>query len=229
MVNEIRERLLSLRDWEYKKFNASLLPTLSPDVIIGVRTPALRKLARELVREPKINEFLYTLPHQYYEENNLHAFLIEQIKDYGECVRALDDFLPFVDNWATCDSMRPACFKKNTDALLSDIYRWLASEHVYTVRFAIEMLMTHYLDERFEPRFLDTVSDLRSDEYYINMMIAWYFATALTKQYSTALPYIEQRRLAPWTHNKAIQKARESYRVTDEQKSYLKELKVYPV
>ena len=229
MVNKIREHLFALNDEEYKKFNSALIPTISPDTFIGVRTPALRKLAKELANEPKISEFLYTLPHQYYEENNLHAFIIERIQDYDECVRAIDIFLPFVDNWATCDSMRPTCFKKNTERLTADIYRWLCSDHTYTVRFGIEMLMTHYLDEHFEPRFLDTVADIRSNEYYINMMTAWYFATALAKQYSSTLPYIEECRLAPWTHNKAIQKARESYRITDVQKAYLKTLKVHPV
>ena len=166
------------------------------------------------------------LPHKYYEENNLHGFLIETMKDYNQVIAALDAFLPYVDNWATCDLMSPKIFKKHLPELREQIQVWMASSHTYTIRFGIEMLMSFYLDEQFQPEYLDWVADVQSEEYYVNMMIAWYFATALAKQYDAALPYIQQHRLEPWTHNKAIQKAIESYRITDEQKDYLRSLKV---
>lgn len=222
---EIQDLLFSLQDIKYRDFHSKLMPTIDPDKIIGIRTPVLRKQVKELAKRPDISEFMETLPHTYYEENNLHAFLIEQIKDYEECVKKLERFLPYVDNWATCDSMTPKVLKKHKAELLDRITVWLASNHVYTIRFGIEMLMKFYLDEDFEEKYLDWVAAIRSDEYYVNMMIAWYFATALAKQYEATLPYIEENRLADWTHNKAIQKAVESYRITPEQKVYLKTLK----
>ena len=225
-MTEIQERLFALQDLPYRDFNARLLPTVDKETIIGVRTPALRKLARELRGSEAAGGFLAELPHRYFEENGLHAFLIESIRDYGECLAAVERFLPFVDNWATCDSLSPPVFKQHRAELLAPIERWLASKETYPVRFGVGMLMAHYLDADFAPRYLEWVAALRSEEYYINMMIAWYFATALAKQYDAALPYIEQRRLEPWTHNKAIQKAVESYRITDEQKAYLKTLRV---
>lgn len=222
----IQQRLFELQDLKYRDFHCRLMPTVDPETVIGVRTPALRALAKELAGSEEAAEFLKNLPHRYYEENNLHGFLIERIKDYGDTVAALDAFLPYVDNWATCDLMSPKVFKKHPDELLLKIDEWLASGETYTVRFGIEMLMSFYLDERFEPLYLEKVARVKSEEYYINMMIAWYFATALAKQYEAALPYIENRRLERWTHNKTIQKAVESYRITDRQKAYLKTLKI---
>ena len=225
-IKTITERLFALQDKKYRDFHAKLLPNVNPESIIGVRTPDFRKLAKELFKNPDTSEFLDALPHKYYDENNLHAALIEQIKDYDECIAQIERFLPYVDNWATCDIMSPKVFKKHTDELLVPIRRWLASEHTYTIRFGIEMLMSYYLDDKFKPEYFDYVAVLRSEEYYVNMMIAWYFATALAKQYDSALPYIEQHKLAVWTHNKAIQKSCESYRITDEQKAYLRTLKI---
>lgn len=225
MKTKIQERLFELQDLKYRDFNAKLLPTVDKDTIIGVRTPATRKLAKELAGSEAAKEFLQTLPHEYYEENNLHGCLVEQIKDYDRCIEALNTFLPYVDNWATCDMMSPKVLKKHLPELLEQIKVWMASEHVYTVRFGIEMLMRHYLDEEFQSEYLEWVAEVRSEEYYLKMMVAWYFATALAKQYEAALPYIEDRKLEKWAHNKAIQKAVESYRITDEQKVYLKTLK----
>ena len=222
----IRARLFELQDLSYRDFQCKLMPTVDPDTVIGVRTPELRKLAKSFSKEPEAEAFLRTLPHRYYEENNLHGFLIETMKDYSQVIAALDAFLPYVDNWATCDLMSPKIFKKHLPELREQIQVWMASSHTYTIRFGIEMLMTFYLDEQFQPEYLDWVADVHSEEYYVNMMIAWYFATALAKQYDAALPYLQEHRLEPWTHNKAIQKAIESYRITDEQKAYLRSLKV---
>ena len=221
----IRARLFELQDLSYRDFQCKLMPTVDPDTVIGVRTPELRKLAKSFSKEPEAEAFLRTLPHRYYEENNLHGFLIETMKDYSQVIAALDAFLPYVDNWATCDLMSPKIFKKHLPELREQIQVWMASSHTYTIRFGIEMLMTFYLDEQFQPEYLDWVADVHSEEYYVNMMIAWYFATALAKQYDAALPYLQEHRLEPWTHNKAIQKAIESYRITDEQKAYLRSLK----
>ncbi len=214
--------LFALQDKEYRKFISALLPTVDAETIIGIRTPVLRAYAKKMAGR---EAFMRDLPHKYYEENNLHAFLIEQISDYDACIAALNDFLPYVDNWATCDSMRPRALKKEPVRLLADIERWLASDHTYTVRFGIQLLMLYYLDEYFDPTYLKRVSAIQSEEYYINMMIAWYFATALAKQYDATLPYIKERRLSPWVHAKTIQKAIDSYRITPEQKAYLRELK----
>ncbi len=220
----IIEQLFSLQDLKYKAFTSSLIPTLSDDVIIGVRTPFVKKLAKRLgVSEAKA--FLSSLPHIYYEENNLHAFIIAQIRDYDECIAWLDLFLPYVDNWATCDSLRPVCFKTNHNRLLADIKRWLASKHLYTVRFGIEMLMAHFLDDDFSPDLLRLVACIKTDEYYLNMMIAWYFATALAKQYDAALSFVQSGCLGTWVTNKTIQKAVESYRITKEHKAYLRTLR----
>ena len=211
MANQIiLERLMELQDLKYREFISKLIPTVNSETVIGVRTPAMRKLAKEISGSEEAEEFLHSLPHTYYEENNLHGCLIELIKDYDVCIEALNQFLPYVDNWATCDFIRPKVFKKHKSDLLEQIKIWLKSDHIYTVRFAIEMLMTFYLDENFSKEYLAWVAQIRSEEYYLNMMIAWYFATALAKQYEAALPYLEEQKLDQWTHNKTIQKAVES-------------------
>ena len=223
---KIQARLFELQDLNYKAFHCKLMPTVNPDTVIGVRTPALRKLAREFSKEPEIGEFLKVLPHDYYEENNLHGFLIEGTKDYDTVIGLLEEFLPYVDNWATCDLMSPKVLKKHLPELYEKIQVWLKSGRTYTVRFGIGMLMSFYLDEAFRPEILELVAAVRSEEYYVNMMIAWFFATALAKQYDTTLPIIQDQRLEKWTHNKAIQKSIESYRISEEQKIYLRSLKV---
>lgn len=221
----IREQLFALQDTEYKAFHARLMPTVDPNLIIGVRTPELRKLAGKLWKTGETAGFMSELPHLYYEENNLHGFWIERIKDCEECIAALDIFLPYVDNWATCDMMSPKVLGKNKERLLAAIRVWIASEHTYEIRFAIGMLMRHFLEEEFDTEYPDMVADTSSEEYYVNMMRAWYFATALTKQYDRVIPYIRDHRLDIWTHNKAIQKSVESYRITPEQKNYLRSLR----
>ncbi|MCM1566672.1 MAG: DNA alkylation repair protein [Dehalobacter sp. 4CP] len=223
---EIQRRLFELQDLKYKEFACKLMPTVNPETVIGVRTPDLRKLAREFAKTPEASEFLQILPHAYYEENNLHGFLIETIKDYETAARAVDAFLPYIDNWATCDLISPKIFKKHLPELYAKIKVWLISNRTYTVRFGMGMLMSFYLDDDFRPEMLDLVAGIRSEEYYVNMMIAWYFATALAKQYEAALPYIQEQRLEKWTHNKAIQKAIESYRISDKAKAYLRTLKI---
>lgn len=221
----IQEKLFALQDVSYKEFHCKLMPTVDPDTVIGVRTPMLRSLAKQVEKEEDIQTFMEQLPHQYYEENNLHGFLIERIKDYDACIQALDKFLPYVDNWATCDLMSPKVFARHLPELLEKIKAWMASEETYTIRFGIEMLMRFYLDEEFLPEYLEMVADIQTEEYYVQMMIAWYFATALAKQPEAALPYIEQNRLSVWIHNKSIQKAVESRRIDDSTKKYLKTLK----
>ncbi len=225
ITDKIREKLFSLKDLKYRDFSSSLMPTVNPETVIGVRIPRLRKFAKEIATEKDISLFLNTLPHKYFEENNLHAFIIEQTTDFSECIKEIDKFLPFVDNWATCDSMRPKCFKNHREELLEKIDEWLVSSHTYTVRYGIEMLMVYFLDELFCPEYLKKVAEIKSDEYYINMMIAWYFATALAKQYDGTLPYITEKVLPDWVHNKTIQKVVESYRLTREQKEFLKKFK----
>ena len=220
----IKDELFKLQDSEYRDFHARLVPNLEKEAIIGVRLPQLRALAKEL--KPQTESFFKELPHRYYEENTLHAILISEISDFDKCVKELNEFLPYVDNWATCDSMRPKSFKKNRKKLISHIDEWLKSSHTYTVRFAVGMLMTHFLDEDFDEKYMEKVSRIKSDEYYINMMIAWYFQVALVKKWEFALPYLKEKRLSKWVHNKAIQKARESYRMTQEQKDLLKSLTV---
>lgn len=223
--NYIQKRLFEMQDLHYRDFHSALMPTVDKNTIIGVRVPDLRRLAKELKNTAFAEEFLGNLPHEYYEENNLHAFLIEQITDYGDCIEKINRFLPFVDNWATCDMMRPKIFKKHLNELLEEIKIWLASGKTYTVRFGIECLMCYYLDEHFSPEYPRMVAAIRSDDYYVRMMQAWYFATALAKRYDVIVPYIENRILDADVHNKTIRKAVESYRITDEQKAYLKTLK----
>ena len=223
----VREKLFQLKDEDYKKFHEKLIPNIKSENIIGIRTPVLRKFAHEFAKMPESEEFLKNLPHKYYEENNLHAFLIEVIKDFDTAVSETERFLPYIDNWATCDVFCPKSFKKNTDKLLSYAMKWIKSEHTYTVRYGIGMLMRFYLDEEFSPEYMKTVSEVESDEYYINMMIAWYFATALAKQRDCAMTYFENKSLPQWVHNKAIQKARESFRIDRETKEYLKTLKIF--
>ena len=223
---EIRQRLFELQDVPYRDFQAKLIPTVETESMIGVRTPALRKLAREYGRRGEIGVFLQDLPHMYFDENQLHAFIISGIKDFETCIMHVEKFLPYVDNWATCDQMSPTVFKKKRQELLPYIREWMKSDRTYMVRFGIGMLMQHYLDEDFDPSYPEMVAGIKSEEYYISMMIAWYFATALAKQYDTVLPYIEEKRLDSQTHNRAIQKAVESYRITPEQKAYLKTLKI---
>ncbi len=223
---DVQKKLFGLQDLKYKEFQCKLMPTINSETVIGVRTPDLRKFAREFSKTPEALEFLKILPHKYYEENNLHGFLIETIRDYDTCIAAVEAFLPYIDNWATCDMISPKVFKKHLPELYEKIKIWLKSGRIYTVRFGIGMLMGFYLDENFKPEMLELVACVRSEEYYINMMIAWYFATALAKQYSAALPYIQERRLEKWAHNKAIQKAIESYRIGDDAKAYLRTLKV---
>ena len=225
-MTAIQKDLFALQDCEYREFNAKLIPNIDKSSIIGVRTPELRKYAKIFMKSQNAADFINILPHKYYEENNLHGFIISQIKDFDELIYRLELFLPYIDNWATCDSIRPICFKRNRDRLIIKINKWLSSKHTYTVRFAIEMLMTHFLDESFQEEYLELAASVVSDEYYIKMMIAWYFATALAKQYEKTLPYILNRKLEKWTHNKTIQKAIESYRITDEQKRLLKSQKL---
>ncbi len=222
MEAKIIERLFELRDGKYRDFTASLIPNIDKDRIIGVRTPILRKYAKELIKGEGREVILSSLPHRYLEEDSLHVFFINEIKDFDTCLVELERFLPYVDNWATCDGIRPRSFLNNTDRLIPHIEGWLKSEHTYTVRFAIEMLMVYYLGEHFDERYNDMVAGVESDEYYVNMMIAWYFATALAKRWDDTVVIIDDARLTPWVHNKTIQKARDSYRITDEQKQYLR-------
>lgn len=225
ITDEITTKLFSLQDTAYRDFQVKLIPGMDAEKEIGVRTPELRKLAKELAKREDIREFLNDLPHQYFDENQLHAFILSGEKDFEKCMEDLERFLPYVDNWATCDQTSPKVFRKHRKELLDAIRRWIESDHPYTVRFAIKMLMEHFLDEDFDPAYPEMVAEVRSEEYYIRMMIAWYFATALAKQYEAVLPYLEQKKLDVWTHNKTIQKAVESYRITEEQKIYLKSLK----
>ncbi len=226
ITEEIREELFRMQDEKYRDFQKKLLPTVDPDTVIGVRTPELRKYAKQLSKRENICEFLNDLPHHYFDENQLHAFIISEMKDYDICIREVIRFLPYVDNWATCDQLSPKVFKKHRQELLGQIDGWIRSDLTYTIRFGAGMLMQHYLDDDFDAAYPEMIAGIRSDEYYVNMMIAWYFATALAKQYDAVLPYIEKRRLDTWTHNKAIQKSVESYRITPEQKAYLKSLKI---
>lgn len=222
---EIQERLKNLKDETYRDFQSKLVPNISKETILGVRTPALRALAKELKGTKEAEEFLKELPHTYYEENLLHFFLISAMKDFDECAKAVDEFLPYVDCWPVCDQASPKVFAKNHEKLLPLIQTWIASDRVYTKRFGIRMLMNEFLGEDFKPKYLEWVSKVEGEDYYIKMMVAWYFATALAKQYDESVVYIEERRLEPWTHKKAIQKAVESFRVSEEHKQYLKTLR----
>ena len=225
-MKQIIDILFSKQDLKYRQMQFSIIPNVNPESIIGVRTPELKEIAKSINSSDLAKEFLNELPHQYFEENQLHAFIISLNKDYKNCLSQVELFLPYVDNWATCDQLCPKAFNKNKDDLLIKIKKWLKSKHTYTVRFAIKMLMSLFLDNDFKEEYLKLVSEVKSEEYYINMMIAWYFATALAKQYAHAIKYIEENKLSLWVHNKTIQKAVESYRITDEQKAYLKTLKV---
>jgi len=226
IVDEIQKELFAMQDIAYRDFQAKLIPNLADGSMIGVRTPALRKLAKQMANREEIGVFLETLPHTYFDENQLHAFIIAERKNFAQCMDELTCFLPFVDNWATCDQLSPKIFKKHRQELLPYIKEWIVSDKTYMVRFAVGMLMEHFLDEDFDTAYPEMVSKIRSEEYYINMMVAWYFATALAKQYEAVLPFIEEMRLDSWTHNKAIQKSIESNRITAEQKAYLRGLKV---
>lgn len=225
ITKEVQKELFAMQDLEYRDFHSKLMPTVDRERVIGVRTPQLRKFAKQFAKSEDAKVFLKQLPHHYYEENNLHGFLIEGSKDYDTCVMLLDEFLPYVDNWATCDMMTPKVLKKDLHRLFDKIKEWTMSEHTYTIRYGIGLLMQFYLDEAFEPKYPEMVAGIRSEEYYVNMMVAWYFATALAKQYEKVLPYLEEERLDMWVHNKTIQKAVESYRITKEQKEYLRTLR----
>lgn len=225
-MTEIEERLFALQDEKYRDFQIKLMPTVEPETVIGVRTPELRKLAKELLKGNDYDAFLNALPHEHFDENQLHAFMLSGMKDYDRCMAGVCAFLPYVDNWATCDQMSPKVFRKNRDDLLAHINEWLKSGETYTVRFAVGMLMEHFLGEDFDIAYPEMVAAIESDEYYVNMMRAWYFATALAKQYDSIITFIEDKKLDKWTHNKAIQKSVESYRITPEQKTYLKSLKI---
>ena len=224
-MNELQTTLFGLQDLKYRDFHSRLMPGIDKDTIIGIRTPVLRKFAKEFAGTTEAETFLQELPHQYYEENNLHMMLLAGIKEYEKCVCEVERFLPYINNWATCDSPAPKCFAKHKEELLPKIRTWMASDHTYTIRYGIEMLMNLYLEEDFKPEYPKLAAAVQSEEYYVNMMIAWYFATALAKQWDAVLPYLEQRKLSPWVHRKTIQKAVESYRITDEQKIYLKSLR----
>ena len=236
-TDDIRSRLFALQDVPYRDFQAKLIPTVDPETMIGVRTPALRQLAKELAKTDAASAFLAELPHRYFDENQLHAFLISEIKDFDVCIAETERFLPYIDNWATCDQMSPKIFRKHRPELLPYIRKWIvpdgtgagtfkvSPEKTYIVRFGTGMLMEHFLDDDFDPAYPELVSRIRSGEYYVNMMTAWYFATALAKQYDAVLPYLTEKRLDPWVHNKTIQKAVESFRITPEQKAYLKTLR----
>lgn len=226
MNMEIQKKLFALQDISYQAFQRKLIPTINPDAIIGVRMPELRKLARQIGQTPaEAERFLMELPHQYYEENNLHGLLICACKEYGKTVEALDTFLPYVDNWATCDLLHPITFRQRPEGLLEQVRTWMASSYPYTIRFGISVLMNDYMKEGFQTGQMDWVAALQSEEYYVNMMIAWYFATALSFHYKEALPYLQENRLSTQTHNMTIQKAVDSYRVTSEQKIALRALR----
>ncbi len=225
-MTDIQKKLFSMQDEQYRKFHSKLMPTVPFDKVIGVRTPLVRSFAKEISGTEQAKEFMSVLPHEYYEENNLHAFLICRMKDFDTALSETERFVPYIDNWATSDMFAPAVFRKNTDKLYPYILKWIAADKPYTVRYGIGLLLNMFLDGNFKTEHLETVCNVKSEEYYVNMMRAWYFATALAKQYEFALPYIENKRLDAWTHNKAIQKSIESYRITDEQKKYLRTLKI---
>ena len=226
-MDELQQELFKLQDLKYRNFHSKLMPGIDKETIIGIRTPVLRKFAKEFAKTEAAEAFLQELPHTYYEENNLHMQLISDIKDYERCLAEVKRFLPYINNWATCDIPRPKCFAKHKEELLPKIRTWMASDHTYTIRYGIGLLMRLYLDDMYRPEYADLVARVRSEEYYVNMMIAWYFATALAKQWDTVIPYLEERKLDRWVHQKTIQKAVESFRITSEQKVYLKSLR-YP-
>ena len=221
----VYERLSACRDEEYRDFQSKLVPNIPKETVLGVRTPDMRKIAKEIKGTEEAEVFLAMLPHRYYEENLVHFFLIAEIRDFDECVKAVETFLPYVDCWPVCDQSSPRAFARNHERLLPFIKKWIGSEHVYTARFGIRMLMNEFLGEDFRPEYLEWVAAVKGEDYYVKMMVAWYFATALAKRYDESVVYVEERRLEPWTHKKAIQKALESYRVSDEHKEYLKTLR----
>ena len=225
IVNEIRKDLLSMQDIKYRDFQAKLIPNVDKEYFIGIKTPELRKYAKDVLKRDDVSEFFDDLPHKYFDENQVHAFAVSGMKNFDECMVETEKFLPYVNNWATCDQFSPKVFKKHREELLKYIKVWIKSKETYTVRFAIGMLMEHFLNEDFKEAYPKMVSKVKSDEYYINMMIAWYFATALAKQYDAVIGYFEEGKLDKWVNNKSIQKACESYRVSDEHKAYLKTLK----
>ena len=227
VIKEVEKQLFEMQDLKYRDFHAGLMPNIDKNRIIGVRTPQLRKFAKEYGKTENAKTFLTVLPHQYYEENNLHGLLIEQIKEYDSALDELERFLPYIDNWATCDMLAMKVVKKHLDLFIKKIYQWLESKHTYTIRFAIGMLMRYYLEDTFKIGYARKVAEIRSEEYYVNMMRAWYFATALAKQYEQVIPFLEERQLDVWTHNKTIQKSVESYRISPKQKEYLITLKIY--
>lgn len=224
-MRDLRRELFLMGDAEYRKLQIKLIPNISPNKIIGVRMPTLRKFAKELCGTPDGEAFLSCLPHAYFDEDNLHAFLIERVVDFDEAISKTEDFLPYIDNWATCDCFSPKVFAKNKDRLLTYIKRWIKSDKVYTVRYAMGMLLKHYLDDEFSSEYLHLVNEVKSEEYYIKMMQAWYFATAFAKQYEAALPFLIDKKLEKWVHNKTIQKAVESYRISPENKDFLRGLR----
>lgn len=223
---KVQKQLFELQDLKYRDFHAKLMPTIDKEKVIGVRTPALRSYAKQFGKTEEAKEFIKVLPHKYYEENNLHGMLLEQIKDYDELIIELEKFLPHIDNWATCDLLSLRIVEKNLEDFLGKINKYIKSDQPYTIRFGISMLMKHYLDDNFKIEYANKVAAVQSEEYYVNMMRAWYFATALAKQYDSIIPFIEEKKLDVWTHNKAIQKSIESYRIIPEQKEYLRTLKI---
>lgn len=225
-MKELQRKLFELQDTEYGDFHSRLMPTIDRERIIGIRMPVLRKFAADFARTDMAASFLEELPHYYYEENNLHMMILCGIKDYNECLAGIQKFLPYIDNWATCDLLALHMMKKHRDIFIREVYRWMESDQPYTIRFGISMLMRHYLDEGFKPEYPEKVATIRSEEYYVNMMRAWYFATALAKQYEKILPFLEEQRMDIWTHNKTIQKSIESYRITQEQKDHLRTLRI---
>ena len=226
VIENVQADLFAIQDLAYRDFQAKLMPTVNKETVIGVRTPSLRAYAKKFGKTDNVSAFLEVLPHKYYEENNLHGLLIEQIKAYPSCIAALDRFLPYIDNWATCDLLAVRTVKNHLNSYIKKIDRWLESEYIYTIRFGINMLMRYYLEEEFKLEYPGKVAAIRSEEYYVNMARAWYFATALAKKYDQVLPFLEEQKMDVWTHNKTIQKAIESYRITPEQKEYLRTLKI---
>ena len=221
----LQKQLFALQDIGYRDFHSRLIPNIDKAQIIGIRMPILRKFAKNFSKTEEAKRFLHELPHQYYEENNLHMMIITSVRDYETCLAEIERFLPYIDNWATCDLPEPKCFTKHKKDLLPHIRQWIASGKTYTVRYGIGLLMRMYLDEDFTPEYPAMAAEVVSEEYYVNMMIAWYFATALAKQWDSVISYLEERRLSPWVHKKTIQKAIESYRITQEQKNYLRTLR----
>ena len=226
VVQNVQAQLFLMQDLKYRDFHSSLMPTIDKKKVIGVRTPQLRQFAKSFGKTEEAQIFMQVLPHRYYEENNLHSLLIQQIRDYDQCLKEMERFLPYIDNWATCDMLALNVVKKHLDQFIEVVYGWIQSDRTYTIRLGIGMLMRYYLDDRFQEEYAESVAKVQSKEYYVNMMRAWYFATALAKQYDKILPFLLEKRLDVWTHNKTIQKAVESYRITSKQKTYLKTLKI---